>query len=172
MTETLQILQQRAEKLARIEEEQQDDTGQISFVEFGLADERYAIETDYIQEVYPLGDVTTLPCVPPYVYGVINVRRRILSIVDLRKLFDLVSKDSCEKKRVIILEGENMEFAILADRIIGMRLIGIGEIQTSLPTLTGIRKDFFKGVTKDGLVILDGKKILSGKHIIVSKEST
>lgn len=170
MTDIHATLKKRAEHLSRIEEEEKTCDDHISLVEFSLGDEKYAIESQYIQEVYPLNDVTVIPCVPSYVFGVINVRRRILSVVDLREIFGVPRSEENLKQKVIILEGDAIEFAILADSIKGMRKISPGEIQSTLPTLTGVRKEFFKGVTQDGLVILDGLKILSGKRIIVSKE--
>jgi len=62
-----------------------------------------------------------------------------------------------------------MEFGILADSIIGVRNILLSEIQTSLPTLTGIREEYLKGVTKEREIILDAGKLLSDKSIIVNE---
>jgi purine-binding chemotaxis protein CheW len=63
-----------------------------------------------------------------------------------------------------------MEFGILADAVLGVRFIPRGEMQSSLPTLTGIRADYLRGLTKEPLIVLDGEKILSDKNIIVHEE--
>lgn len=60
-----------------------------------------------------------------------------------------------------------MEFGILADAIIGARNIVVSELQTSLPTLTSIREEYLKGITKERTVILDAQKLLSDKSIVV-----
>ena len=73
--------------------------------------------------------------------------------------------------RVIVLHSEEMEFGVLADAILGLRSIETERMQTSLPTLTDMRADFFKGVTGDRTVILDGSRILSDPRIIVSEET-
>ena len=62
-----------------------------------------------------------------------------------------------------------MEFGILADAVLGIRKLAVGEIEAALPTLTGIRAQYLKGVTRERMVILDAVKILSDKNIIISE---
>jgi purine-binding chemotaxis protein CheW len=61
-----------------------------------------------------------------------------------------------------------MELGILADAVLGVRTIGRNEFRTSLPTLTGIRAEYLKGITKDPLVVLDVATILSDERIVVN----
>jgi purine-binding chemotaxis protein CheW len=61
-----------------------------------------------------------------------------------------------------------MELGILADAVLGVRAIALNEFRTSLPTLTGIRAEYLKGITKDPLVVLDMDKILSDEKIVVN----
>ena len=68
---------------------------------------------------------------------------------------------------MIILQSDEMEFGILADEILGTTQISESAIQTSLPTLTGVRADYLKGVTGDRIVILDGEKLLTDEKMVV-----
>ena len=61
-----------------------------------------------------------------------------------------------------------MELGILADAILGVRSITVEELQPALPTLTGIRAEYLKGITKDPLAVLDIEKILSDEKILVN----
>ena len=115
-------------------------------------------------------ELTPLPGTPPFVLGLINVRGQILSVIDIKKFFQLPEKGLTDLNKVIIVHTDKMELGILADAILGVRSIPLQEIQTSLPTLTGIRADFLRGVTKEPLVVLDGEKILSDRKIIVHEE--
>ena len=117
--------------------------------------------------MHPLKEFTPLPGTPPFVFGIINFRGQILSIIDLKKFFELPEKGLTDLNRVIILHSKEMEFGILADAILGLRAIPIKAMQPSLPTLTGIRTAYLKGVTEDRMVILDGAKVLSDKKLIV-----
>ena len=167
--EQKRILKARAYALAQ--ETQREDTAEcIEVVEFLLAYERYGLELLYVREVYPLKELTSLPCTPPFVVGIINVRGRLLSVLDIKKFFDLPAQGLTDLNKVIIVHDPSMEFGILADALLGVRSIPIEEIQASLPTLTGIREEYLKGVTKDRLVILDAGRLLSDKKIIVHEE--
>lgn len=163
------ILKERATALAskKIEIEDEDH---IEVLEFKLAQEHYAIETRFIREVYPLKEITPLPCTPPFVTGLINVRGQIISVIDIRKFFDLPLKGLTDLCRIIIIRNGWMEFGIFADDITGMRSIPAKDIQSSLSLLSGIRAEYLKGITKDQIVILDAGKILTDKKIIIHEE--
>jgi len=164
-----EILKERAQALAR-EPKREEVEERIEVVEFLLAYERYAIESRYVREVYPVKEIAPVPCTPPFVLGIINVRGQILSVIDIKKFFDLPERGLTDLNKVIILRDEEMEFGILADAILGVHSIPTYEIQPSLPTLTGIREDYLKGVTGERAVILDAKKLLSDKKIVVHEE--
>ena len=161
------ILKSRAKILAVESEKKAKAEEFIQVVEFLLACEKYAVASEYVREIYPLKEFTPIPCTPPFVLGIINVRGQILSVIDIKKFFDLPEKGLTDLNKVIILHSESMEFGILADAIIGVRNIVVSELQTSLPTLTGIREEYLKGVTKERTVILDAEKLLSDKSIVV-----
>ncbi len=143
----------------------------VEIVEFTLANEHYGIESHYVRELYALKDYTPLPCTPPFVLGLINVRGRIISVVDIRKFFDMPEKGIGESSSVLIICEGKTEFGILADSIQGVREIAVKQIQQSLPTLTGIRGEFLRGVTGGQLAVLDARKLLRAKNIIVDEQA-
>lgn len=164
------ILRQRAKDLARESHRTEGAEESLQVTEFMLAYEKYAVESSYVREVYPLKELAQVPCTPPFVLGIINVRGQILSVIDIRKFFELPEKGLTDLNKVIILHDEKMEFGILADLIVGVRSIPVREIQTSLPTFTGSRAEYLKGVTEEPLIILDTGKLLSDEQIIVDEE--
>ncbi len=164
------ILKARTVALAEELVEDGAEGDQLEIVEFLLADERYAIESAYIGEVYPLKDLTPLPCTPSFVLGVINVRGKLLSIIDLRIFFEIANKGLSDLNRVIVLQNGTMEFGILADAIIDARWIPRATLLPSLPTLTEIRAEYLMGVTHERLIVLDGSKILSDRNLVVHDE--
>jgi purine-binding chemotaxis protein CheW len=142
----------------------------LEVVEFLLAGERYAVEAGYVREICLLKEFTPLPGTPPFVLGIINVRGQILSVIDIKKFFELPEKGFTDLNKVIVLQTEQMEFGILADAIIGVCSIALNEIQPSLPTLTGIRAEYLRGIMPDRLVVLDAASILADKNIIIHDE--
>ena len=98
------------------------------------------------------------------------MRGQIVSVIDIKKFFDLPEKGLTDLNKVMILHNDAMEFGVLADAILGVRRVGLREIQPSLSTLTGVREQFLKGVTGERLVILDAEKLLADKTIVVHEE--
>jgi len=164
------LLKARARSLAELRHSDDQEGERIDILEFLLSGETYAIETSFIAETFPLVDFTPLFCTPPFVMGIINVRGRIVSIVDMRRFFDLPIVGLSNLNRVIVVHDGKMEFGILADSIIGMRSLALQDLQASLPTLTGIREEFLTGVTADRLVLLDMGKILANGRLVVHEE--
>lgn len=163
------ILRQRARALA--EEPEEEGTGEvIGIVEFLLARERYGIEASHVREVYHLRDLSPVPCTPPFVVGIINVRGQIISVIDIKKFFDLPDKGLGDLNKVIILKSDEMEFGILADAVLDVSKVPLDELQPSLPTLTGIREEYLKGITRDRTVILDGGRLLADRKLVINEE--
>ena len=163
------VLAERARLLAR-EPDCSEEGESIDVVEFMLGDESYAFESSYVSEVYPLRDLTPLPCTPPFVLGIVNVRGQILSVIDLTQLLDLRNREPGEGAKIIILNAQGSRLGVLADRLIGVRSIRTDQIQTSLVTLTGLRAELLKGVHSEGLAIMDAAAIISDPRLVVNEE--
>ena len=168
--ETKRVLEERARALTREPAQAESDDDWIEVVEFTLAHERYAIASEHVREVYPLEELTPLPCTPSFVLGIVNLRGEILSVIDIKKFFDLPEKGLTDLNKVIVLESEDMVFGIVADAISGVRRILRTDIQPSLPTLTGIREDYLQGVTAERVVVLDAGKLLNDEKLIVNEQ--
>jgi purine-binding chemotaxis protein CheW len=164
-----QILRARAQALARPPERPSAEHV-LELLEFGLAKERYALESRWVREVSAFKELTPLPCCPPFVLGIVNVRGRILPVLDLKKFFDLPEKGLTDLHRIILVGGNDLELGLLADTIAGTRSVPVSDLQAALPTLTGVRSDYLKGVTAGRLVVLDLARILADPKIIVHEE--
>ncbi len=139
-------------------------------LEFLLAREHYALETSWVREVYPLRELTPLPGTPDFVMGIIHVRGSIVSVLDIKKFFELPTQGLSDLNKVIVLGDGAMEFGILADAIVGVRRIPRDDLQAPLPTLTDIRVEYLMGITRQRQVVLDGHKLLSDPAIVVTAE--
>jgi len=168
--DTQRILKERAQTLALEAVPAETADASIEVIEFLLAHERYAVASEYVREVYPLEDITPLPCTPAFVLGIVNLRGEILSVINIKKFFDLPEKGLTNLNKVIVLESADMVFGIVADAISGVRRIPHAGIQPSLPTLTGIREDYMLGVTAERVVILDAEKLLTDEKLIVQEQ--
>jgi purine-binding chemotaxis protein CheW len=164
------ILQSRAKRLSQEIESKGTTEEYFEVLEFLLANETYAIETLFVREVYPMTELIPLPCTPAFVFGLINVRGQILTVMDMKRFFDLPGRGITNLNKVIVVRKDAMELGILADEIIGIRNIPVNGLQPPLSTMTGIHAEYLKGVTGERLVVLDMERFLSDRELIVQEE--
>lgn len=164
------VLRARAALLARRPADAPEAGDMIECLEFLLSGESYAIELSYIGETLPLADFTPLFCTPPFVLGISNLRGRIISIIDLRRFFELPAIGLSDLNRVIVVGNGAMEFGVLADSIVGMRSLPAGELLPAPDAFTGIREEFLAGVTAERMALLDMGKILADPRVVVHEE--
>jgi len=167
----MEILKARARALARRADDPSTVGGTLNVVEFRLAREHYAFEREFVREVCPLTELTPLPCTPAFIAGIVNVRSRILPVIDIRKFFDLPEAGITDAHMVVIVHAAGLEAGILADAVVGARSVPLEAIQASLPTLTGIRAQYLRGVADGRTAILDAPRILSDPNIVVEQET-
>lgn len=168
MVNKYEILKERAEKLKEKIDIASQESNALKVLSFFLADERYALEAEFVKRVIALKYYTPLPCTPEYLMGIINLESTILAIIDLKKLFNLPDKGITNLNRVVIVNYEGIEFGIITDEIIGRENIDIKEIQTALPDIAGIDSSLIRGVTADKLIVLDTKKLILDERLTIN----
>jgi len=162
------ILRQRAMALKVEEKKDIDSQEQIAVLEYILGNERYAIDSQYVTEVILLKDISPLPCVPDFILGIINVRGKIMSVIDIKVFFDLPKKGKSNLNRVILVKYGDIELGILADEILGTQLVSLNSLQKTITTITDVPENFIVGVLKDGLIVLDICEFLTNEKIIIN----
>jgi len=168
--EQKEILKERAKILSAPLEDLEDVTSIIEFTEFTLGHEKYGIETKYIREVHSLKSCIPLPCTTEFVFGIINIRGKIVSVINVKKFFDLPDKEISDLSKVIIIHNDIMEFGIYVDGVTCVRQIPSRSIYPELPTMTDIRVEYLLGVLDEQIVLLDGDKLLSDQRLVVHEE--
>lgn len=142
----------------------------IKGLEFLLSDQRYAIDTVYVSEVILINEMTPLPCTPEFVLGIINLRGNILSVIDIKRFFNIPTKGITNLNRVIVLKHDDLELCIIVDDIVGDLDIELEKLKTNVTALTKGNENFIIGVTEDRLIVLDIKELLLYEKLIVNEE--
>lgn len=163
------ILRRRARALAQEPAQVSLGTALLEIVEFRLGTETYGFEAAFVREVYPLKAFTPLPGVPPFVLGIVNVRGQILSIIDLRKLFEMPERGLRQLNKLLILRNEQMEVGIMADDILGARSIALDALQAAPPTIAGTGAQYLRGITADRVILLAAEGLLNDRQLIVNQ---
>ena len=148
----------------------------IEILEFtlstGNSNEKYGVEVLYVNEVHSVKSVTKLPCTPSFIVGIMNFRGKIISVIDIRNYLgfsvDIVEADIV--KKVIVIKVNDIEVGIAADGILGCNEIPLSAIQKNVLTITNLKPEYFKGMTKERSIILDINNIMIDEKIIVNEE--
>lgn len=140
---------------------------EFEVLRFGISGELYAIASEHVAQVLPLNQYTPLPNTPAYVLGIVNVRGRIVSVLDLRVLFELPVDSLSERNFLLILHSPEMEFGVLIDRVLGIVQIRRDALQKAPANLTGVRANYLLGVTAEQVTVLDGARLLGDPDLPV-----
>jgi purine-binding chemotaxis protein CheW len=90
----------------------------------------------------------------------------MVSIIDLRKFFELPDRGISDMNRLLVLSSGMMRFGVLADTVEGVQVLETDELK-KLPTLSGVREEYLVGVSPRGITVLDAGKLLADRSIIV-----
>ncbi len=135
---------------------------------FTLGDEIYALALAHIDAVIPLKQLTPLPGTPAFVRGIVNARGRVVSVLDLRVLFALPPRGLADRNHLLILRNADMEFGLLADRILGVQMLAPATLQTEQAGLSGLRRNLMLGISPQQWQVLDGNRLLNEPSLVVN----
>lgn len=141
------------------------------FVVFQLAAEEYAISISQVKEIIRYNGATTLPNTPGYMDGVINLRGKVLPVIDLAGKFALLTEKSAAKQALIV-EAAGQEMGLVVDAV--TEVIRLEE--SAMEAANGIAQsnEFIKSigkVDKKLLIILDLDKLFSQEEIIMMSDA-
>ncbi|MBK6999225.1 MAG: purine-binding chemotaxis protein CheW [Rhodoferax sp.] len=164
------ILHERALALAKENTSLATEEAYLEVTSFHLGREQYAFESRMIREIVRLREYTPLPCVPPFIAGILNLRGWIISLLDLRQVFGLPGASITESTQVIVLSDNDMEFGVLIDAIDGVSHIPLSCIQQHAPMLDHQHHKYVRGVTTERMIILDAQQLLHDPLLRVQEE--
>ncbi len=163
------ILQERARALAAQKTDVTMGQGEEILV-FRLGDGRYSIPANAIREVHPLTTYTPLPSTPPFIIGLVNIRGRLLTALDVRPLLGIPHHPPGEQAYLFIININNTEIGMLADAIIEVRHSD-AELSQAISTTTGRGVTWIRGIDQNLNVSIDPALLLEDPRIIVNNEA-
>lgn len=129
-------------------------------VVFTLDDEEYAVPITDLQEIIKVPEITPIPNAPIFIKGILNLRGKIVVVIDLEKRFQLVRDGERDLKHIIITEVNDTSFGVVVDEVIEVLTVQKSVIQPT-PALVSskIHTDYLKGVVvlKSDMKNLDEK---------------
>jgi purine-binding chemotaxis protein CheW len=145
---------------------------ELQLVVFTLATEEYALPITKVQEINRIVAITKLPQTPDFMEGIINLRGRIIPVIDLRKRFALAMADYTDDSRIIVVEIGGRTVGVIVDAVTEVVTLQSDRIEPP-PTAFAIESQYIQGVGKlDNrlLILLDLDRTLSTNEENVLKE--
>jgi purine-binding chemotaxis protein CheW len=139
------------------------------FLTFCLADEEYGIEILKVHEIIGMMAVTRVPRTPEYIRGVINLRGKVIPIVDLRMKFGMESKLADEETCIIVVRVRGIQMGIVVDKVSEVRDISNDDIENAPSFGSDVETDFLLGIGKSAgrvNLLLDIERVLSSQEVL------
>lgn len=140
----------------------------LQLVSFTIGEEEFGVNILTVQEINRMVDVTRVPNAPEYVDGIINLRGKVIPIVDLRSRFSMERRPKDKNTRIIVVELSGSIFGFVVDSVSEVLRIPVSVTEPPPSIIAGISKEFITSIGKLEdrlLILLDLERILAVDEI-------
>jgi purine-binding chemotaxis protein CheW len=139
---------------------------------FELAEEFYGLDILKIMEINGMMDITAVPQTPRFMKGLINLRGKVIPVIDLRLKFGLAEQEYTERTSIIVIEFDTIsgptQMGIVVDRVSEVITINQDDIEPAPEFGSSLKSDYIKGMAKTKtqvIIILDIDLILTDQEL-------
>jgi purine-binding chemotaxis protein CheW len=149
--------------MANHEEAKKDQKELLQLVSFKIGDEEFGVDILSVQEINRLSQITKVPNTPDFIEGVLNLRGRIIPVIDFRVKLGMTRKEHSKNTRIVVVELKGQTIGFIVDEVNEVLRIS-KEITEAPPDMVGgVNSDFITSIGKLEdrlLILLDLEKIL------------
>lgn len=149
-------------------EKKENYSSSLQIVCFKIGNEEYGIDILQVQEILKLPKVTKLPKSKPFIMGVIDLRSKVLPIVDLSKRFGIEANRTSENSRAIVVNIAGKRVGLGIDSVSHVFKLNAGDIEPPPPVVRGISGKYIVGIAKmedSFVVILDINQMFTSEDL-------
>jgi purine-binding chemotaxis protein CheW len=144
--------------------EQINALNETQLVVFDLAAEYYGVDIGDVREIMRMQTITRVPGAPPSVEGVINLRGRVVPVIDLRKRLKLQVGEQTKDSRIVVVNTSGQDIGVIVDAVTEVLRIPLSSIEPPSSMVTGSDSDYLRGIAKleaKLVILLDLNRVLS-----------
>jgi purine-binding chemotaxis protein CheW len=148
--------------------EEQEDTQHGRYLTFNLGDEVFGLEIRYVTEIIGLQPITKIPEVAPYIKGIINLRGKIIPVIDMRLKFGKEAAEYNDRTCIIVIDIQDVSVGLIVDNVSEVTTITDENIVPPPNYKTSFQNKYIKGIGKsdnDVKLLLDCDKLLKEDEI-------
>ncbi len=146
------------------DDDEDEDTQKDKFLTFTVGKEDYGLEIYHVTEIIGIQKITEVPDMPEYVKGVINLRGKVIPIMDVRKRFKFEERAYDDRTCIVVVNINDTSLGLVVDTVKEVSDIPEKDIQPPPEIAEGNRQFFIRGLGKveeDVKILLDAEKLLS-----------
>lgn len=154
--------------------EKQGKSEEMQLVVFKLANEEYGLPIMKVQEINKMTAITKLPNTPDFMEGIINLRGKIIPVIDLRKRFGLARAEDTDNTRIVVVDINSQTVGIVVDNVTEVLRLMSDAIEPPPPTFI-IDEKYIKGIGKVDerlVILLDIDRVLTEQEEILLKKDS
>lgn len=136
----------------------------IQLVTFKIGDEEFGVDILRVQEIIRMMPITKVPNAPAFVEGVINLRGKVIPIIDMRKRFGMATTEHDGHTRIKVMDLGDQTVGFVVDAVCEVLRIQESTVEPPPPVVAGIDSEYIRGVGKLEnrlLILLDLDRLLS-----------
>lgn len=138
-------------------------------VVFSLRDQEYGVDIAQVREIIRHDEVTRVPRAPEFVEGVLNLRGKVIPVVDLRRRFGISSEEESSAERIMVVDVADRTMGVIVDSVVEVLRVPESSMEPPPSLVAGLDAEYLRGVAKLGdrlLIWLDLTRILTSKERI------
>ena len=143
-------------------------TKELQLVSFRVGSEDFGVDILQVQEINRMVEITGVPQAPPFIEGVINLRSKVVPIINLRRRFNIETKEPDKNTRIVVVDINGDKLGLIVDAVSEVLRLSVDSIEPPPELVTGVNSEYIKGVARLEnrlLIFLDLSKVISTEEL-------
>jgi purine-binding chemotaxis protein CheW len=143
-------------------------TGESQLVVFDLNEEAYGVDISQVREIIRMQEITRVPRAPEFIEGVINLRGKVIPVVDLRTRFSMPGTERTDEHRIVVVDVSGQDIGMVVDAVTEVSRIPSSSIEPPSNVITTNDSEYLTGIVKTDeklIILLDITKVISDADV-------
>jgi purine-binding chemotaxis protein CheW len=141
--------------------------GERQLVVFDLNEEAYGVDISQVREIIRMQEITRVPRAPEFIEGIINLRGKVIPVVDLRARFSMPETERTDEHRIVVVDVEGQDIGMVVDAVKEVSRIPSSSIEPPSSVITTNDSEYLTGIVKTDeklIILLDIAKVISNSE--------
>lgn len=142
-------------------------SGERQLVVFDLNEEAYGVDISQVREIIRMQEITRVPRAPAFIVGIINLRGKVIPVVDLRARFSMPETERTDEHRIVVVDVDGQDIGMVVDAVKEVSRVRSSSIEPPSTVITTNDSEYLTGIVKTDeklIILLDIAKVISSSE--------